>query len=348
VPARAAEGDRPTAMAGVAAAATANPAFDVRDAAAFADCVDVSTAKLEKLGGGMKFIEGPVWVPRPAAAGSTAPSTRAPDGKAAAGGFLVFSDIPADELKKWTPADGVTTYRPKPADWVMVNGNALDAAGRLIHCAHMTRAVLRTEPDGTVTTLADHFEGKKLNSPNDAVVASTGTVYFTDPPYGLPKGVASDLGFRGVYKLDPATKAIALLTKELGSPNGIALSPDERTLYVAVSDPKNPVIRAYPLAADGNLAGGTLAGDGRDLCRIDKGVPDGIKVDAAGRVWSSAGDGVHVFSADGKLLGKVLVPESPANLCFGGDDGHTLFVTAKTSLYSISVKTTAAKAGPRS
>ena len=321
-----------------AVAAAPKPAFDVRDPAAFADCVDVASAELQKLGGGMKFVEGPVWIPPGAGAKppNDKPAAVAAD-KPSPTGYLVFSDIPADELKKWTPADGVTTYRAKPADWVMVNGNALDAAGRLVHCAHLSRAVLRTEADGTVTTLAAAFEGKKFNSPNDVVISSAGAIYFTDPSYGLPKGMTSELGFRGVFKLDPATKQVVLLTKEIVWPNGIALSPDERTLCVAVSDPKNPVVRAYPLKPDG-----TLAGDGRDLFRVDKGSPDGIKVDAAGRVWSSAGDGVHVFSAEGKLLGKILVPEVPANLCFGGDDGRTLFITAQTGLYAIPVKASAA------
>jgi gluconolactonase len=288
--------------------------FDVKDAGEFGKCVDTTSAKLQKLAGGMKFLEGPVWVPD-------------------RGGYLVFSDIPADELKKWTKADGVTTFR-KPSD--MINGNTLAPDGRLIHACHLKRSVLATDKEGKVSTVVDSFEGKKLNSPNDVVVKSDGTIWFTDPPYGLPKGQQPELNFRGVYRFDPAAKKLTAVVKDMPWPNGLAFSPDEKTLYVAMSDAKNPVIRAFEVKADGTV------GEGKDLCKLDKGIPDGFRVDAEGRIWTSAGDGVHVFFKDGKLLGKILVPESPANLCFGGADGHTLFITARTSLYAIEVKTTGA------
>lgn len=298
----------------ITVAASSSPAqdasrFDIKDAAEFARCVDVASAKLEKLAGDMKFVEGPVWVPQ-------------------GDGYLVFSDIPANELKKWSKKDGLTSFR-QPSQ--SINGNALDADGRLVHASHDGRAVLRTEKDGTVKPLTESFDGKKFNSPNDLVISKTGAIYFTDPIYGL-KGRPAEVNFRGVYRLDPATGKVSLLAKDLTAPNGIALSPDEKTLYVAVSDGKNPVIRAYPLTNDGTI------GDGKDLCKLDKGAPDGIRVDADGRIWSSAGDGVHIYAADGKLIGKILVPESPANLAFGGADGKTLFITARKSLYAIAVK----------
>jgi len=289
-------------------AVAAPEGFDIRDADAFARCVDVS-AKLEKLAGDMQFVEGPVWVPQD-------------------GGYLVFSDIPANELKKWTREGGVTSFR-KPSG--AVNGNAIDVSGRLVHCSHEHGAVLSTGKDGVVQTLVSAYEGKKLNSPNDLVIARSGAIYFTDPPYGM-KGRQSEVGFRGVYRLEPESGKITALIKDITLPNGIALSPDEKTLYVAVSDAKTPVIRAYPLQADGSV------GEGKELCRLDKGIPDGIRVDADGRIWSSAGDGVHIFAADGKLIGKILVPESPANLAFGGEDGRTLFITARKSLYAIRLK----------
>jgi gluconolactonase len=288
--------------------------FDVKDAGELTKCVDTASAKLEKLAGGMKFLEGPVWVPQ-------------------GDGYLVFSDIPGNELKKWTKADGVTTFR-KPSD--MINGNALSRNG-LLHACHMKRAVLATDKEGKVSTVVDAYQGKKLNSPNDVVEKSDGTIWFTDPPYGLPKGQQPELDFRGVYRLDPKTKQLTAAIKDVALPNGLAFSPDEKTLYVAVSDAKNPVIMAFEVKPDGTV------GAGKDLCKIDKGIPDGIRVDADGRIWSSAGDGVHVFSRDGKLIGKILVPEAPANLCFGGKDGKTLFITARTSLYAISVNVTGAK-----
>jgi gluconolactonase len=263
-------------------------------------------AKVEKLAGGMKFTEGPVW-------------------SSADGGFLVFSDIPADELKKWSKKDGLSTFR-KPSH--KTNGNTRDGEGRLISCEHGSRTVTRTGADGKVETLAERYDGKRLNSPNDAAVRSDGTIWFTDPPYGL-EGRPSEQPGNFVYRLDPKTKDLKVVVKDMKWPNGICFSPDEKRLYVANSDGRNALINVFDVKEDGTLGGG------REFCRIDKGVPDGIRCDAAGRVWSSAGDGVHVFSTDGKLLGKIPVPESPANLCFGGEDGKTLFITARTSLYAV-------------
>jgi gluconolactonase len=197
------------------------------------------------------------------------------------------------------------------------------------------------EKDGAVRTLVDTVDGKKLNSPNDVVVKSDGIIYFTDPDYGLKtdpatkQKVGREQPGNFVYRHDPKTGKTTALVRDFVQPNGLAFSPDEKFLYVADSGaPKH--IRRFAVAADGTLGGGEV------FCKLDVGAPDGIRVDRAGRVWSSAGDGVQIFGTDGKLIGKILVPESPANLCFGGADGKTLFITARKSLYAIQVAVTGA------
>jgi gluconolactonase len=293
--------------------------LQINNAAEFARCV-AADAKVEKLAGDLGFIEGPVWIK--------------------SGGYLVFSDIPNDELKKWTPGGGVTTFR-KPSQ--NANGNTLDREGRLLTCEHTGRRVSIQEEDGTVKTVVDSFEGKKLNSPNDIVVKSDGTIWFTDPEYGLqndPNAKGKKLGKEQdgnyVFRHDPKTgKTTIVVAKDFVQPNGLAFSPDEKKLYIAdTGGPRH--IRVYDVKADGTLSGGDV------FCKIDKGGADGIRVDRDGRLWSSAGDGVHIFDAKGALIGKILVPETPANLCFGGADGKTLFITARTSLYTIKVKVTSA------
>jgi gluconolactonase len=286
--------------------------FDIRDEAEFGK-VMAANAKVEKLAGDMGFLEGPVWNP-------------------ADGGYLVFSDIPNNELKKWAQPAGVGTFR-KPSN--NANGNALDLEGRLTTAEHSGRRVSVTEKDGTVRTVVDAFEGKKFNSPNDVVVKSDGTYWFTDPDYGLGNNPKEQTG-NYVYRFDPRTKSITAVVKDFDKPNGLCFSPDEKKLYIADSGkPKH--IRVFEVQS-----GGTLD-SGRVFCTIDKGGPDGIRCDNAGRIWSSAGDGVQVFAPDGKLIGKILVPESPANLCFGGPGGKTLYITARKSLYAISTSVTAAK-----
>jgi gluconolactonase len=302
---------------GLAAGAVTAAELPIDQPAEFARCVPAD-AKVTKLAGDMGFIEGPVWLK--------------------ATGELVFSDIPNDELKSWTAAGGVKTFR-KPSR--NANGNTLDAAGRLLTCEHSGRRVAILQADGTVKTLVDAFEGRKFNSPNDVVVRADGTVWFTDPEYGLKTNPQTkqkeDKQQPGnyVYRHDPKTGKTTAVVKDFVQPNGLAFSPDGKTLYVADSGaPKH--IRAFDVAADGTVT------SGRVFCTIDKGGPDGIRVDRAGRVWSSAGDGVHIFAANGGRIGKILVPEAPANLCFGGTDGKTLFITARKSLYALTVSVTGA------
>lgn len=288
--------------------------FDIRNEAEFKKCVP-SGAKVEKLASGMGFLEGPQWVP------------------SSGGDYLVFSDIPNNELKKWTAAGGVTTFRQPSHN---SNGNSLDRQGRLVTAEHSGRRVSVTEKDGAVKTVVDAFEGRKLNSPNDLAVKSDGTFWFTDPDYGLKNKPGSkdkdgkEQPGNYLYRFDPRSRQIAALVKDFDKPNGICFSPDERRLFVADSgQPKH--IRVFDVKSDGTLGGGTV------FCQIDNGVPDGIRCDSEGRIWSSAGDGVHIFAPDGSLVGKILVPESPANLCFGGKDLKTLFITARKSLYKIDV-----------
>lgn len=286
-------------------------------AAAFARCFPAG-ATVTKLAGDMGFIEGPVWVK--------------------SGGYLVFSDIPNDELKQWKPGGPVTTYR-KPSR--NANGNTLDLAGRLLSCEHSGRRVAIQEKDGTVRTVVDTFEGKKFNSPNDVVVHSDGSLWFTDPEYGLrtnpqtKQREGKEQPGNYVYRHDPKTGKTTAVVKDFVQPNGLAFSPDEKKLYVADSgSPRH--IRVFDVGVNGTLS------NGRVFCTIDQGGPDGIRVDTEGRVWSSAGNGVQIFAPDGQRIGKINTPESAANLCFGGEDGRTLFITARKSLYAIKVSVTGA------
>jgi gluconolactonase len=297
-------------IAGIGTACAAE--FDIRNETEFRKIV-APDARLERLATGMQFTEGPVWVPQD-------------------GGCLIFSDIPADELKKWTAKDGVTTFR-KPSR--NANGNTVDRQGRLVTCEHTGRRVSLLDRDGAVRTLVDQCEGKKFNSPNDAVVKADGTVWFTDPDYGLGRN-PRDLDGCWVFRFDPNTKNLRVVAKDFDKPNGLCFSPDEKQLYIADSG-KPHHIRVFDLQRAGALA------NSRVFCVIQPGVPDGIRCDAGGRLWSSAGDGVQIFNPKGELIGKILVPETPANLCFGGADGQTLFITARTSLYSIPVRVRGAK-----
>jgi len=304
-----------TAIVCIAALAAAAAEFDVRNEAEFRKCIP-QDAKVQKLAGGFAFVEGPCWTD-------------------AGGGVLIFSDIPNNKLIQWTKKDGIAVFRANSHN---ANGNARDREGRLVTCEHGSRSLTRTEADGSINTLIDKYDGKALNSPNDLAIKSDSTIWFTDPPYGIDRAKKEQAG-NFVFRFDPRPLAgprapISAVAKDFDMPNGIAFSPDERKLYIADSG-KPHHIRVFDVNDDGTLGGGKV------LCVIDKGAPDGIRCDADGRVWSSAADGVHIYGADGALVGKVLVPESPANLCFGGEDGATLFITARTSLYAIKTLVTA-------
>jgi gluconolactonase len=263
------------------------------------------SAEPRRVAGGMRFIEGPVWVPEPK------------------GGYLVFSDIPANELKRWDPVGGLQTFRAPSGS---TNGNTLDREGRLLHAEHSGR-IARTEKDGRVVTVVDKVDGLQLSSPNDVVVKSDGTIWFTDPTYGLGQRKQETKG-NYVYRFDPATgRATAVVTDDV-QPNGLAFSPKEDILYVADSG-KPRHIRAFIVRADGTVDGG------RVFATIDQGGPDGIRVDELGNVWSSSGDGAQVFSPAGTRIARILLPEGGANVGFGGADGRTLFITARTSLYAV-------------
>ena len=283
--------------------------FEIKDEAQFKKIFPPG-AKVERLATDLQFVEGPAWMPA---------------------GFLLFSDIPANEIKKWTPA-GVTTFRAPSNN---ANGNTVDAQGRLVTAEHGGRRISRQETDGSVVTVVDSFEGKKFNSPNDVIVKSDGTIWFTDPAYGLagrPKEVAGEY----VYRYDEKTKSLSIAGKDFDKPNGLSFAPGEKKLYIADSGkPRN--IRVHPVNADGTLGAGSV------FATIDKGGPDGIRCDAQGRVWSSSGDGAQIFAPDGHLIARILLPESAANLTFGGPTGQTLYLTARKSLYKVETKTTNAK-----
>jgi gluconolactonase len=290
--------------------------FEVVDQAAFGKLL-AKDARVRKLSGGFQFVEGPVWVNAPG------------------GGYLVFSDLRANEMKRWDPQGGVTTFRAPSGS---ANGNTVDREGRLITAEHAGR-VSRTDKDGTVVTLVDSFEGRKLSSPNDVVVTSDGTIWFTDPEYGLA-GRKKETPGNYVYRYNERDKSLAAIVTDMLTPNGLCFSPDESTLYVASSG-KPPDIRAYPVTA------GASPAQGRVFATIDQGIPDGIRCDELGNVWSSSGDGVQIFSPAGRRLGRILLPESAANLAFGGPTGRTLFVTARTSLYAVETLVRSAHAARR-
>jgi gluconolactonase len=241
---------------------------------------------------------------------------------------LLFSDIPANRIYKWTPGKGAPAVFREPSGHS--NGLTLDRSGRLLACEH-DRRVSRTEPDGRVVTLADRYRGKRLNSPNDIVVKSDGAIYFTDPPYGLVDQVEDkELDFNGVFRLEPDGTLI-LLDDTFERPNGLAFSPDESVLYV--DDSHRGHIRAFAVQEDGTLDAGRI------LAVLDRagaeGVPDGMKVDVRGNVFCTGPGGVWVFDPDGTLLGTIEPPEVPANLAWGDDDLQTLYMTARTGLYRI-------------
>ena len=263
---------------------------------------------VEKIADDLVFTEGPVWIDS----------------------GLVFSDVPGDTLYRWTKTGGLETFR-KPSR--QANGNALDSQGRLITCRHEARDVVRTEPDGSITVLADSNAGGKLNSPNDVVVQADGTLWFTDPPYGLKKRPKQQ-SFNAVYRLDPgATEPVAVITN-LSYPNGLAFSPDGKFLYVAESDWKNKpnFVMRYTVNVDKTLS------DGERFVEVEKGAADGMKVDKQGRLFCTSGLGIEVFDPDGERVEVIRTPMPASNCCFGGIDGRTLFITAREAVYRATQK----------
>ena len=278
----------------------------------------MGNAPVKQLATGFDWVEGPVWF-----------------GDA---GCLLFSDIPNNRIMRWTPSTGISIYR-EPSNYA--NGHTRDRQGRLVSCEHGTRRVTRTEHDGSITVLADSFDGKRLNSPNDVVVKSDGSVWFSDPHYGI---MTNYEGFKSkqelpchVYRVDPDTHAISAVVTDMVCPNGLAFSPDESLLYVAdtakiFDENGQRHIRVYDVTdADQNVK------NGRHFFTIDPGFSDGFRLDSDGNIWSSAADGVHCINPNGKLLGKILVPELVSNLCFGGRAKHELYITATTSVYRITL-----------
>ncbi len=264
------------------------------------------TSKLKELATGFRFTEGPIWHPA---------------------GYFIFSDIPGDAI--------YALKGPKPEVFRRPSGNSngltFDRQGRLVACEHGNRRVSLTKKDGTVVSLASHYEGKRLNSPNDVVVKSDGSVYFTDPPYGV-RPEDRELDFQGVYRISPDGE-LTLVVDDFIKPNGLAFSPDEKVLYV--DDTEKGWVRAFDVRQDGALE------NGRVFARLEgpgQGRPDGMKVDARGNVYVTGPGGIWIFSPDGKRLDIIETPQTAANLAFGGEDGRALCITARTSVYGVSVR----------
>jgi gluconolactonase len=269
-------------------------------------------ARLEVLFSAGRWLEGPVYVP--------------------AGRYVLFSDIPNDRVLRWDETTGAVGVFDHPAGYA--NGRTVDRAGRVVSCQHGHRRVVRTEHDGSETVLASHHEGRRLNSPNDVVERADGTIWFTDPSYGIDSDyeghrAPSEIGGCHVYRIDPSGR-VQIVGDDFERPNGLAFSSDERVLYIA--DTRRKHIRRFDVDDDGALTGGGV------FATCDAGTFDGLRLDDRGRVWAAAHDGLHCFDPDGTLLGKLHVPEVVSNLAFGGPQRNHLFITATTSLYTLRVK----------
>jgi gluconolactonase len=274
-------------------------------------------AHVDKLFTGCRWAEGPVYF--------------------AAGRYLLWSDIPNDRMLRYDETDGSVSVFRQPAQ--NSNGNTTDRQGRLVTCEHGGRRVSRTEHDGSITTLADTWRGKRLNSPNDVVVKSDGSIWFTDPAYGIDTDyegnkAESEIGACYVYRIDPQSGAIEAVITDMVRPNGLAFSPDETLLYVVdtgrTHGPENPAhMRVFTVGDKGKLSGGDVFAD------CTAGLFDGFRLDTEGRIWTSAADGIHCYHPDGTLIGKVRVPEVVANCAWGGPKRNILYICGTTSLYSV-------------
>ncbi|MGH7526045.1 MAG: SMP-30/gluconolactonase/LRE family protein [Gemmatimonadales bacterium] len=289
-------------------------------------------ARLEKITDGHGWVEGPVWVRD--------------------GGHLLFSDVVQNAIYQWKEGvgegvflqpSGYTGSAPFTGPEPGSNGLTIDPMGRLVFCQHGDRRIVRREADGRLTVLVERYQGKRINSPNDLVYRSNGDLYFTDPPFGLPKTFddpGKELPFQGVYRLG-RDGTLTLLTRELSAPNGIAFSPDERTLYVSNADPKRLVWMAYAVKEDGTLAKGRVLYDGTQWAGTRRGTADGMKVDRSGNIFGAGPGGVYVIAADGTLLGWFDFGGNVGNVAWG-EDGSTLFVAANSAMYRIRLSTTGA------
>ena len=264
--------------------------------------------KIDRVATGFQFTEGPIWFSEE--------------------NYLLFSDIPANKILKLTPDNRVTIFR-EPSN--NSNGLTRDKQGRLIACEHGTRRVTRTEKDGSITVLADKFQGKNLNSPNDVVVKSDGAIYFTDPPYGI-KPEQQEQPIQGVYRLSPDGNQIIIVADDFIKPNGLAFSPDEKQLYIDDSERRH--IRVFDVKTDGTLANSRIF---YDMNIKQTGLPDGMKVDVQGHIYCTGAGGVWVFDREGNHLGTIVTPEQPANCAWGDEDWQSLYITAQTSIYKIRV-----------
>lgn len=292
-------------------------------------------ARIEILAEGFDWSEGPIWMTR--------------------GESLLFSDVPRNVIWKWREADGLSVFLKPSGDSNGTgqpgeqgsNGLTVDNDGRLILCQHGDRQVARLSHRGRIDPLATNFQGKRLNSPNDVVLRSNGELYFTDPPYGLEKGTNDprrELTFQGVFRVSRGGR-VSLLTSDLTFPNGLAFSPDEKRLYVAVSDPQHAVYMSYDVQRDGSLANGRVLFDATPLIPGRKGLPDGLKVDIRGNLWATGPGGVLILSPQGRHLGTLNTGEATGN-CAWGEDGSALYITADTYLCRVRTRTKGIIPGP--
>jgi gluconolactonase len=295
---------------------TEGTGFEILDRR-FENCL-IGHARVERLWTGARWLEGPAWFP--------------------AGRYLVCSDIPNNRMLRLDDCDGSVSVFRHPSN--NSNGNTVDGEYRLVTCEHQSRRVTRTEHDGAITVIAERHGGKRLNSPNDVVVKSDGSIWFTDPPYGIlydyEGGRAeSEIGANQVYRVDGASGAVTVAASDFDKPNGLAFSPDEKFLYVADTGAShrtggNRHIRRFAVSGDGATLGASKV-----FAECTAGLFDGFRLDTAGRIWTSAGDGVHCYEPDGTPIGKIRIPELVSNVCFGGARLNRLFICGTTSLYSV-------------